>query len=440
MEATLHRPLAGGPGGAIQDEDTPLGPLRVTQVMNFLIVDDNPLNLKLLRTQLEGEGHGVFAADDGLTALGVLAQEAVDAVISDILMPRMDGFALCRAIREDDRLKSLPLVFLTSTYKSLADERTAYRMGADRLLVKPMRVEALLAAIGEVLAQGAHRQPRGSEQASDVVVMQEYNATLVRKLEKKADDLEHAQAESIRANERLQQRTDELARANVALRAEMVERQAFELKLRNSLLEKEVLLEEVHHRVRNNLQIVSGLLNLQASRAVESGLREALNDSQRRIQSMALVHEHLYSAENLADVDFAAFMRTLLSTLFGDLCHPDVPVSLDLDLEPVSVELDAVLPSALVVNELVSNAIRHAFPGGRSGHIHVAVSCAPGGQTRLAVEDDGVGMPADAAQRRSHTFGLQLVEILTAQVGGTLEIARGKGTCVTLALPARAVV
>ena len=155
--------------------------------MNLLIVDDHPTNLKLLRAQMESEGHAVFEAHDGLDALALLNRQRVDAVISDILMPRMDGYRLCHEIRMNERLHDLPIIIYTSTYTSPGDEKLALDVGADKYLKKPASVETLVAALHEVIAK-PHAAPR-PDALREVEVLKEYSERLVFKLEEKNTDL-----------------------------------------------------------------------------------------------------------------------------------------------------------------------------------------------------------------------------------------------------------
>jgi len=160
--------------------------------MNLLIVDDDLTNLKLLRTQLESEGHAVFEAHDGVEALALLERQRVDAVISDILMPRMDGYRLCHEIRKHVRLHDLPIVLYTSSYTSPEDEKLALEMGADKYLKKPAPVETIITALHEAIAiPHAARQPKALQ---EVEVLKEYSERLVSKLEEKNTELQAQQA------------------------------------------------------------------------------------------------------------------------------------------------------------------------------------------------------------------------------------------------------
>jgi DNA-binding response OmpR family regulator len=158
--------------------------------MNLLIVDDSPTNLKLLRAQLESEGHAIFEAHDGVDALALLNHQRVDAVISDILMPRMDGYRFCQEIRRHERLHDLPIILYTATYTSPSDEKLALDMGADKYLKKPASLESLVAALHEVIAM-SHAAPP-PRRLQGVEVLREYSEVLVHKLEQKALQLEQS--------------------------------------------------------------------------------------------------------------------------------------------------------------------------------------------------------------------------------------------------------
>src|SRR5450830_1963714 len=147
--------------------------------MNLLIVDDDPTSLKLLRTQLESEGHAVFEAHDGVDALAVLERQRVDAVISDVLMPRMDGYRLCHEIRKHTQLYDLPIIIYTSTYTSPGDEKLALDVGADKYLKKPVSVEIIIAALHEVIA--VPHAVRHSQALPEADVPKEYSEKLVSK-------------------------------------------------------------------------------------------------------------------------------------------------------------------------------------------------------------------------------------------------------------------
>jgi two-component sensor histidine kinase/CheY-like chemotaxis protein len=201
-----------------------------------------------------------------------------------------------------------------------------------------------------------------------------------------------------------------------------------EERIRASLREKEVLLQEIHHRVKNNLQVVSSLLGLQSKRTKDAEVREMLRNTQNRIKSMALIHEKLYQAESMARIDFADYLRSLLSHLHVSHAVNGQDVLLKADVEDVPVSIDIAVPCGLMINELVTNALKHAFPEGRRGEISVGLQAEAGQQLVLTVTDNGVGFPKDFDIRDPASLGLQLVNGMTHQLGGTLELVGGHGT------------
>lgn len=192
------------------------------------------------------------------------------------------------------------------------------------------------------------------------------------------------------------------------------------------LNEKVVLLKEVHHRVKNNLQVISSLLNLQAARVPDRTTRDQLRESQNRVRSMALIHEKLYQSPNLADIDFAAYLRSLVSSLAQSYRDQAQSVQVDVQAIGSQLDLDTAIPCGLIVNELVSNALKHGFPEGRPGAIMVSLETADEDRLCLRVRDDGVGLPADR-KRLDSSLGLSLVRTLSDQIGGTLTIVSSSG-------------
>lgn len=205
------------------------------------------------------------------------------------------------------------------------------------------------------------------------------------------------------------------------------ERKLVETRLRSSLEEKEVLLKEIHHRVKNNLQIVSSMLSLQIRQIEDPKARELFTESQTRVRSIALFHEKLYQSKDLRRVEIGEYLKGLTSGLFTTYgVNPD-DISLTIDAEEVSLGVDAAISCGLIVNELVSNSLKHAFPAGRKGQVQVKLA-RDGDGVVLDVCDDGVGVPAAIDFRNPGTLGLKLVSILTEQVGGTITLDRTTGT------------
>lgn len=207
--------------------------------------------------------------------------------------------------------------------------------------------------------------------------------------------------------------------------------------IRDSLEEKIVLLKEVHHRVRNNLQIMVSLLNLQAVRTKNPEALDTLRQTGNRILSMALLHETLYRSKSLARVNFASYTESICGNLLRSYGPKAARVKLDLCLKETPVEMDQAVSCGLIINELVSNALHHAFPGDRTGRITVGLQVTPEKQLILTVADDGVGLPPEMDIQQAETLGHQLVRLLVEKLRGTLEVTRNHGTTFRIAFQAQ---
>ncbi len=214
----------------------------------------------------------------------------------------------------------------------------------------------------------------------------------------------------------------------VALKEDITLRKQADLALQTSLQEKVALLNEVHHRVKNNLQVISSLLRLESGRSAQTETKRVLKDMQGRILSMALLHETLYRVGNFASVDLAAYLKQLATQAFRAQGSQIGAVRLVLNLAPAAVAIDLATPCGLLINELLSNCLKHGFPEGRGGEVQVTSAPADiSGLWRLCVQDTGIGLPQDFELRRTQSLGLQLAVDLARQLGGTLEIGAGPG-------------
>ena len=205
------------------------------------------------------------------------------------------------------------------------------------------------------------------------------------------------------------------------------ERVDAEKKLRQALQEREVLLGEIHHRVRNNLQVISSLLNLQARTTDDQFVRQAFDESQSRVQSMALIHQQLYEANSFSAVDLGDYVRRLASHLFRSFGDRAEHIQFDLDIEGVSLAVDRAAPCGLIINELLSNSLKYAFPGNRPGRIYVRAERQPNESILLSIGDDGPGLPPQVGFWNTKTLGLRLVRTLIRQIDGELELGEPPG-------------
>ena len=207
---------------------------------------------------------------------------------------------------------------------------------------------------------------------------------------------------------------------------DITERKRIDEQLRRSLAEKDVLLREIHHRVKNNLQVISSLLSLQSGMTKDPVVSEILRDSKDRVNAMALVHEKLFQSDDLAAINFADYIRTLAKGLFHSYVSEMKPIQINTNVT-VAPGVDQAIPCGLIVNELLSNSMKHAFPGDRIGEINLTMH-SEGELCILRVTDDGIGLPPESEIAKKETLGLKLVDALAAQLGATIERRGGNGT------------
>jgi two-component sensor histidine kinase len=207
---------------------------------------------------------------------------------------------------------------------------------------------------------------------------------------------------------------------------------AFE-KQADLLQQRETMLREIHHRVKNNMQVMSSLLSLQSRAALNNETRRMLEDNQNRIQSMALLHEILYQSEDLAVVDFPKYLLRMVHHLFRCYGVDQQRIRLRAELEPIGLELDDALPTGLLISEVLSNSLKHAFPDERPGEVRIRLWRESATSVSLAVSDNGVGLPAGLDWSTSRSLGLRLVRVLADQLHASLELRSHGGTEIKLA-------
>ncbi len=222
-----------------------------------------------------------------------------------------------------------------------------------------------------------------------------------------------------------------------AIVRDITERKQAEANLRASLEDKEILLKEIHHRVKNNLQVVSSLLNLEMRQIDHPAAQAFLRDAQNRVHSMALLHETLYRSETISRVNFPSYVRTLCEHIARSHAGDGRHVHIRHRLDDVHLDLDQAVTLGLIINELVSNSFKHAFPNRRPGTISLNLEPSDTNRLRLRIEDDGVGLPADFAPTQLTTLGLRLVDSLVSQLGGSWKHAPAPGTAWDIEFPLR---
>ena len=346
---------------------------------SILVVDDQPDNLRTLAAILGAEGYKVRKAVSGEIALETASSQPPDLILLDIRMPQMDGYTVCFSLKASDTTREIPVIFL-SALGDTADKVKAFAFGAVDYITKPFQAE-------EVIARVKHQL-------------------------------------------RLQKISKQLTEQNVQLQQEIEERKQTEEKIKGALREKEVLLAEIHYRVKNNLHIISNLLYLQANRSKDSRVRDILQDSRNRINSMALIHEALYHrSPDFVEISLGEYVKQLLGSLLKICKIPPDYISFYMDEKTaIQIQFEQAVPCGLIVNELVTNALRHGLDYSPDGEVFVSIECSDEGQLLIAIGNTGDTLPADFNLYNQNLLGLKLVTLLINQLKGMIEVERGDPT------------
>lgn len=354
----------------------------------ILVVDDSATSAMTLASYLSADGYAVAIEESGDAALAAAAFRPPDLILLDLRMAGLSGIDVCRRLKAAAQTRSIPVIFISAATDT-AEKVEGLDVGAVDFISKPVQRAELRARVRTHL------------------------------------DLRQLQLEAER-------HAAEVERTNARLSEELAERQRAEEALAQSLREKEGLLREVHHRVKNNLALIISLMRLEAGRDANEQTRAVLLEMQARIRSVVLLNEALYRTESYSRVRLADYLRQIATHLFQAQTTSAGPVRLVMDLAPVGVEARQAIPCGLIVNELVTNSLKHAFPNGRAGEVSIALARG-GGAATLRVSDNGIGLPPDLGSRRSQSLGLQLVSDLARQLGGSLET--GAGATFTISFP-----
>ena len=230
---------------------------------------------------------------------------------------------------------------------------------------------------------------------------------------------------------------ERIVTANEELRLEITERKRAEEQVKASLAEKEVLLREIHHRVKNNLQVISSMLSLQASTETDDRSLKALEDSQRRVKVMARIHENLHQSSGLTSINGRDYLSTVVEDTIASSGHDAQRISsrLDVDEDDIIFDVDQAVACGQIVSELLSNSLKHAFPNGRSGNIVISLHRRDGGRIELTVADDGEGLPENFDLEQPETLGIRLVHALVMQLNGAANVDGSVGTRVQITFP-----
>ncbi len=213
---------------------------------------------------------------------------------------------------------------------------------------------------------------------------------------------------------------------------DITKRKEIEEKLEKTLQEKDILMKEIYHRVKNNLMVISSLLSLQSRYIKDKDTKEIFRESQNRAKSIALIHEKLYKSEDLKHINFTEYLQNLSNDLYNTYTTDKNLVKLVLDVDDIIFNVEISIPLGLILNELLTNSLKHAFPDGRRGEIKVELHLKEDGRYCLSVEDNGVGLPKDLNLQKTGTLGMQIINSLTEQINGEIILESNMGTKFTI--------
>ena len=341
----------------------------------ILIVDDVKENIQLLGEQLRQEGYKIAAANNAQTAFDIVKKISPDLILLDVMMPGLNGFEICERLKQNQKTQDIPIIFLTAK-TDIESITLGFEAGAVDYLTKPF-----------------HRAELSSRVKTHIKLKNSY---------------------------------EELKKTNEKLQGED--------RLKAIIQEKEVLLREVHHRVKNNLQIISSLLGMQAKNIENEDFCALIEESQNRIKSIALIHEKLYQSKNLAQIDFAEYIKELIHELLTAYAIDPNQIHSKVTLEKIFLSIDTAIPCAMIINEIVSNSLKYAFPEERKGKIEIHLEEREK-KYFLRVSDDGIGLPKGYDPQKQKSLGMKLIRIFTEQLEGKLEFSSKLGTKYQLEFP-----
>ncbi|MCP4110183.1 MAG: response regulator [Desulfobacteraceae bacterium] len=366
----------------------------------ILLVDDSPTFLISTQQFLEKMGLNVITASSGREALGSLDKENADLIAVDWMMPEMDGLELIQTIRSKNRYKDIPVIMLTGEEGHRENILLALDAGADDFINKEYDLCLLEKKIGILLR------------------IQEQYRRYTRQIALDKEEVEKL----------VQKRTAELEKTNAQLRQEIEDRREAEAQLSEAFKEKEVLLREIHHRVKNNMQVIISLLRLQARKIKDADTKAALQDSQNRVSTISLIHETLYWQDSFAAINMKKYLTRLSDSLHVIYKQLTSGVKIAIYAEDLELDIDHAIPCGLIVNELISNCFKYAFPGGH-GKIEITAESDSDDSVKLVISDDGIGLPDNIDFQNAETMGLSVVaSLVQRQLNGTVDIIRDKGT------------
>lgn len=422
----------------------------------ILIVDDSPIELTYFGQLLAAEGYAVETAPDGASCLDVLEGKPADLVLMDVVMPLLDGYETCGRIKADPRWSGIPVIFLSSLERG-SDRARAFSTGAADFVAKTIDPAELLARIRNQL-QAAEDRRRGlarTDQLERSIGRTDYDfvdrglADFFREKDRRAleaggptvneeevtfgDDGHRELLETIKTPVVA---ADGEVLGVLGIGRDITGRKKAEERLMRSLEEKDALIRELFHRTKNTLQLISAVVSLQAERADDVTPKVLAKKVETRIKAISMVHEMLYESRDLSRIPIRGYIGALAVMIIDASDAERGRIALETDVADLNILIDTAVPLGLMLVELLSNSMLHAFPGNRTGRISIGLSRSGPGSTELRYSDDGVGLPPGFSFRDCGSLGMQLIRTLgESQLGGTLRMEDRGGFHLTFTFP-----
>lgn len=336
--------------------------------ISVLFVDDNETIRQLYRRILEKHVNHLYIAENGSHGLELYQKHKPDLVITDMVMPVMNGLEMVKEIKKfapDARF------VVMSAYSEKDSFIESIHLGVDGYLMKPVEAKKLLSLIDE------------------------FAGITLMKWELEAKEKKRQEAED---------------------------------NMKKSLAEKDVLLREVHHRVKNNMQIISSILSMQSRNLDDPRLKEILQESQNRIHSMALIHENLYNHKSLANIMFSTYIKSLTGNIARTYSNQQANIHFDYQIDDAYLPMDIAIPCGLIINELISNSFKYAFVNKPSGVISIHFKNIQENEYLLTVSDNGIGIPAEINIHKTKSLGMKILHRLVQQIDGEIKNDFSNGT------------
>ncbi len=340
--------------------------------ISVLFVDDNETIRQLYRRILEKHVNNLYIAKDGYHGLELYQKHKPDLVITDMVMPVMNGLEMVKEIK---KIAPDAKFVVMSAYSEKDSFVESIHLGIDGYLMKPVEAKKLLSLIDEFAG----------------ITLMKWE--LERKEKKRREAEEY---------------------------------------LKKSLAEKEILLREVHHRVKNNMQIISSILRMQNRNIDDPKLKDVLQESQNRIHSMALIHENLYNNKSLANINFSSYIKSLTNNIARSYTSHQANVVFDYQIDDAYLPMDIAIPCGLIINELISNSFKYAFKDKSNGIISIHFTNLKGDEYKLVVSDNGVGISDTFDITKTKSLGMKILHKLVQQIEGTLKSDFSNGTKFTI--------